>query len=159
MTSFVGTSGHQAPEILQYQPYTPAVDIWSVGCILFRLWSGKTLFPSPAELFEYVYQPGGSKTQNLKKTLLEQGIESGAAPDLVTKLLQINPEARPSAEAALSHVWLNNLSGVETQKITQELYDHFVEVLSRGVLQRFINVPPAEDPSDGETISFIYLLW
>lgn len=46
LTEYVATRWYRAPEImLSSRSYTKAVDIWSVGCTLFEMLSGKPLFP------------------------------------------------------------------------------------------------------------------
>ena len=46
MTEYVATRWYRAPEImLTFQEYTKAIDVWSVGCILAEMLSGKPLFP------------------------------------------------------------------------------------------------------------------
>ena len=46
MTEYVATRGYRAPEImLTFKEYTKAIDVWSVGCILAEMLSGKPLFP------------------------------------------------------------------------------------------------------------------
>jgi serine/threonine protein kinase len=40
----VGTTGYQAPEILQNQYYTKQVDVWSLGVITFALMNKKLPF-------------------------------------------------------------------------------------------------------------------
>lgn len=46
MTGYVATRWYRAPEImLNWMHYTQTVDIWSVGCIMAELITGKTLFP------------------------------------------------------------------------------------------------------------------
>lgn len=44
LTSIKGTPLYMAPELVQEKPYTPAVDIWSMGVILFELFVGKPPF-------------------------------------------------------------------------------------------------------------------
>ncbi|MED6278821.1 Mitogen-activated protein kinase 13, partial [Characodon lateralis] len=45
MTGYVVTRWYRAPEvILNWMHYTQTVDIWSVGCIMAEMISGKTLF-------------------------------------------------------------------------------------------------------------------
>ena len=43
---YVATRWYRAPEImLTFKQYTKAIDVWSVGCILAEMLSGKPLFP------------------------------------------------------------------------------------------------------------------
>uniref|UniRef100_A0A7N8YMG7 mitogen-activated protein kinase n=1 Tax=Mastacembelus armatus TaxID=205130 RepID=A0A7N8YMG7_9TELE len=46
MTGYVATRWYRAPEImLNWMHYNMTVDIWSVGCIMAELLTGRTLFP------------------------------------------------------------------------------------------------------------------
>ncbi|KAI5693213.1 hypothetical protein M8J75_011151 [Diaphorina citri] len=46
MTGYVATRWYRAPEImLNWMHYNQTVDIWSVGCIMAELITGRTLFP------------------------------------------------------------------------------------------------------------------
>ncbi|GAX23152.1 hypothetical protein FisN_33Lh044 [Fistulifera solaris] len=54
LTNKVITLWYRPPEILVgTQEYGPAVDIWSVGCILAELFLGKPLFPGKTELDQF----------------------------------------------------------------------------------------------------------
>lgn len=45
MTGYVVTRWYRAPEvILSWMHYNQTVDIWSVGCIMAEMLTGKTLF-------------------------------------------------------------------------------------------------------------------
>lgn len=45
MTSYVATRWYRAPEILLgSKKYSKAVDMWSIGCIMGEIITGKTLF-------------------------------------------------------------------------------------------------------------------
>jgi len=51
MTEYVATRWYRAPEILLGSTkYTKAVDMWSIGCILGELISGKAIFPGNSTL-------------------------------------------------------------------------------------------------------------
>ncbi|OXG87353.1 extracellular signal-regulated kinase 1/2 [Cryptococcus neoformans D17-1] len=46
MTEYVATRWYRAPEVmLSFRMYTKSIDVWSVGCILAEMLSGKPLFP------------------------------------------------------------------------------------------------------------------
>lgn len=46
LTEYVATRWYRAPEImLTFQEYTTAIDVWSVGCIMAEMLSGRALFP------------------------------------------------------------------------------------------------------------------
>lgn len=52
MTEYVATRWYRAPEImLTFKEYTKAIDVWSVGCILAEMLSGKPLFPGKDCMF------------------------------------------------------------------------------------------------------------
>ena len=47
--TYVQSRYYRAPEVILRIPYTPKVDIWSVGCILAELFTGNPLFPGNNE--------------------------------------------------------------------------------------------------------------
>ena len=89
--SFVGTPNYMSPEVFLRQPQTFAVDLWALGCILFKILTGTLAFP-------------GGEQQVVEKNILtrninwpKEGIEKlidPASMDLIDKLLQINPNDR-----------------------------------------------------------------
>lgn len=68
MTEYVATRWYRAPEImLTFKEYTKAIDVWSVGCILAEMLSGKPLFP------------GKDCTCDTLSYLFEKSLNSGLA--------------------------------------------------------------------------------
>ncbi|KAF8162657.1 kinase-like domain-containing protein [Crassisporium funariophilum] len=45
ITPYLVSRFYRAPEIILGVPYDPSLDIWSMGCTLFELYTGKILFP------------------------------------------------------------------------------------------------------------------
>jgi 3-phosphoinositide dependent protein kinase-1 len=43
--TMVGTVNYMAPEMIQESESTCATDLWALGCILFKMYTGKVPFP------------------------------------------------------------------------------------------------------------------
>ena len=60
MTGYVATRWYRAPEImLNWMHYSQTVDIWSVGCIMAELLTGRPLFPGDdrkSDLLPFTFQ-------------------------------------------------------------------------------------------------------
>jgi p38 MAP kinase len=55
MTGYVATRYYRAPEVmLNWQTYDVAMDIWSAGCILAEMLTGKPLFPGKDHIDQFV---------------------------------------------------------------------------------------------------------
>lgn len=126
MTEYVVTRWYRPPEILlaPNRPYSEAIDLWSIGCILAELIRRKPLFPGKTHanqvqlIFEVMgYRSGqdlgfplsAEATLFLEKRCRYMGVPlKQAAPDatdealmMMSALLQIDPQRRPSAAEAL----------------------------------------------------------
>eukprot|EP01119_Soliformovum_irregulare_P025144 TRINITY_DN9231_c0_g1_i1.p1 TRINITY_DN9231_c0_g1~~TRINITY_DN9231_c0_g1_i1.p1 ORF type:complete len:709 (+),score=224.65 TRINITY_DN9231_c0_g1_i1:64-2190(+) len=44
LSTYVQSRSYRAPEVILGLPYSSKIDLWSLGCILAELWSGKVLF-------------------------------------------------------------------------------------------------------------------
>lgn len=53
--TYIQSRFYRAPEIMLGIPYTPAIDMWSLGCILAELYSGQPLWPGESEKDQFLY--------------------------------------------------------------------------------------------------------
>lgn len=125
LTDYVATRWYRAPEILLGSTsYTKGVDLWSVGCILGELLSGKPIFPGTStmnqldRIMEVTGRPTAEDVEAIKSpfaaTMLESLPMSRARPfremfssasaealDLLRLCTQFNPLKRQPAKEAL----------------------------------------------------------
>jgi calcium/calmodulin-dependent protein kinase I len=109
-----GTLGFMAPEVLvqhglldsaefgEVREYTVAVDIWSLGEIIFRALTNEP--PFPKGLASYIKEPSSYPFEAINNANLHL-----SAGKFVWNLLRAMPADRPTAEAALRHPWLASL--------------------------------------------------
>uniref|UniRef100_A0A915PBX4 mitogen-activated protein kinase n=1 Tax=Meloidogyne floridensis TaxID=298350 RepID=A0A915PBX4_9BILA len=116
MTGYVATRWYRAPEImLNWMHYTQTVDIWSVGCIMAELITGKTLFPgadhidqltrimskiSSEEARNYIRNMPRIERKNFKSFFQAATPE---AVDFLERTLNLDPDYRPTAAQAMEH--------------------------------------------------------
>ncbi|TRM62283.1 kinase-like domain-containing protein [Schizophyllum amplum] len=130
MTEYVATRWYRAPEVmLTFKEYTRAIDMWSVGCVLAEMLSGKPLFPgrdyhhqlsiildilgtpslddfyaiTSQRSREYIRALPFRKKKNFRHLFPNA---SPMAVDLVEQLLTFSPKRRIDVEQALKHPYL-----------------------------------------------------
>ena len=53
--TYIQSRFYRAPEIILGIAYTPAIDVWSLGCILVELFTGHPLWPGESELDQLIH--------------------------------------------------------------------------------------------------------
>lgn len=92
-----------APEILTGE-YDNRVDIWSLGCVLIEMGSGKE--PWAEEEFEHPFRALFTIGNTDKLPKLPDNISPGCK-DFMLQCLQRDPSRRPDARTLLKHEWLS----------------------------------------------------
>lgn len=112
LQTFAGSQGYMAPEIWGYSDartskYTNAVDIWSLGCVVYAMITGEPPFPETPDFLKYIQREITFPATKLKNI-------PSMATEFITSLLVPRPQDRLTAETALQHPWLAVEQGSET---------------------------------------------
>lgn len=122
------TLWYRAPELLlECKEYGPAVDMWSIGCIMAQIILEMPLFEveNESEMIETIFKILGTPTdESLRKAkrfpsqleeyehdpnifnhLFPELCEDGI--DFISRLLEVNPSKRITSQEALNHPYLN----------------------------------------------------
>ena len=100
--TIVGSNIYMAPEVLRAN-YNESCDLWSIGVILYILLIGKPPFNGKNQnAISFAIKKGKYDILNAQYESLSQN-----AKDLISKLLQYDPEERITAKEALNHPWFN----------------------------------------------------
>nr|ALF99798.1 mitogen activated protein kinase p38 [Urechis unicinctus] len=150
MTGYVATRWYRAPEImLNWMRYNQTVDIWSVGCIMAELLTGKPLFPGTDHIDQLTKTmrvtgtPGPEllakitseearryimSLPKMKKKPFKQLLQRANpyAVDLLEHMLELDPDTRITAEQALAHPYLRQYADPSDEP-SSEVYDQSFE--------------------------------
>lgn len=98
------TLWYRAPEILLAQPYGPAVDIWSTGCVIAEMLTANPLFKahSEIEMLQLILRSSPNGMQADEKCLAE--IKHSDLRELIAACLE-HPQRRVTAQRALHLPW------------------------------------------------------
>lgn len=131
-TNRVITLWYRPPELLLgEEKYTPAIDIWSCGCILAELFTKKPLFQADRELHQLDaisricgtpgptnwpgveslpnYQMMKMRKQYRRRLREDFAFLPNLACDLLDHMLTLDPSRRCTAQEAIDSPWLRNI--------------------------------------------------
>uniref|UniRef100_A0A665U0I1 mitogen-activated protein kinase n=1 Tax=Echeneis naucrates TaxID=173247 RepID=A0A665U0I1_ECHNA len=110
MTGYVATRWYRAPEImLNWMHYNMTVDIWSVGCIMAELLTGRTLFPGTDHIDQLklimmlVGTPGPELLMKISSECVSSQSYARFSVDLLERMLVLDTDKRITAAEALAH--------------------------------------------------------
>ncbi|XP_050227526.1 mitogen-activated protein kinase 20-like [Mercurialis annua] len=145
-TDYVATRWYRAPELCGsfYSKYTPAIDIWSIGCIFAEVLTGKPLFPGKNVVHQLdlmtdllgtpsldtISRVRNEKARRYLTSMRKKQPVSFAqkfpnadplALRLLERLLAFDPKDRPTAEEALADPYFKGLAKVEREPSCQPI--------------------------------------
>ncbi|XP_074566433.1 mitogen-activated protein kinase 10-like isoform X2 [Curcuma longa] len=145
-TDYVATRWYRAPELCGsfFSKYTPAIDIWSIGCIFAEVLTGKPLFPGKNVVHQLdlmtdlLGTPSLDTISRVRNEKARKYLSSmrkkqpvplaqkfpNADPSglkLLERLLAFDPKDRPTAEEALADPYFKGLAKVEREPSCQPI--------------------------------------
>ncbi|XP_027333898.1 mitogen-activated protein kinase 10-like isoform X2 [Abrus precatorius] len=145
-TDYVATRWYRAPELCGsfYSRYTPAIDMWSIGCIFAEVLIGKPLFPGKNVVHQLDLMTDLLGTPSLDTISLVRNDKARRyltsmrkkqpvpfaqkfptadplALQLLERLLAFDPKDRPTAEEALADPYFKGLAKVEREPSCQPI--------------------------------------
>ncbi|CAH0555505.1 unnamed protein product [Brassicogethes aeneus] len=94
--TIIGTCNYLAPEVCDGKPYDVKSDIWSLGCILYELCALEKMFEGT--LSNVVLSIANGKIKCVNTAFYGDEMQ-----DLITMMLQVNPDHRPDTKALMCH--------------------------------------------------------
>jgi len=124
-TTYVGTRGYQAPELLKNQKYTNACDIFSMGVILFILLAGYPPFEAAHKTDKW-YRPLATKDPE-KFWHVHRGAKiDDEAKKLIQGMLSYRPNSRMTLDEIIAHKWYTG-GTVEKSKLKEKVLERFLQ--------------------------------
>uniref|UniRef100_A0A8D2ZSP8 Serine/threonine-protein kinase DCLK2 n=1 Tax=Scophthalmus maximus TaxID=52904 RepID=A0A8D2ZSP8_SCOMX len=121
-----GTPTYVAPEIISESGYGLKVDIWAAGVINYILLCGFPPFRSESNLQEDLFDQILLGRLDFPSPYWDNITDS--AKELIGKMLQVNVEARYTAQDVLSHSWVTDDAVMENNmmmEVSGKLKTHF----------------------------------
>ena len=106
LSEICGTHGYISPEVLLYKRYFHNTDVWSLGVVLYGLFTDQLLFENITK-----NQAGRNQINNFRN-IYEHSLQikkiDDDAVDLIDKMLQKNPASRISIKDILKHKFIQD---------------------------------------------------
>ncbi|KAF7987395.1 hypothetical protein HCN44_003157 [Aphidius gifuensis] len=105
----VGTEAYMAPEVFMKNDSGRAADIWSIGCCVIEMSSGKRPWNDYNTRGQIMFKVGMGENPKIPDNITNDEV------DFLHKCLQRNPKDRPTANALLSHMFIRNFGDIHIE--------------------------------------------
>ncbi|KAL8167615.1 hypothetical protein V2J09_009114 [Rumex salicifolius] len=145
-TDYVATRWYRAPELCGsfFTKYTPAIDVWSIGCVFAEVLTGQPLFPGKSVIHQLdlitnlLGTPSSEiiswvRNDKARKYLMDMRKKNPVpfsqkfpnvdplALRLLERMLSFDPRHRPTAEEALADPYFRGLAKAEREPASQQI--------------------------------------
>jgi serine/threonine protein kinase len=130
--TLVGSQRYMAPEVLSpgdSDGHTASVDLWALGCVVYRMVTGGLPFPTVHEVNCYRFGLRNFPGQELELVNL-----SNAGITFIESLVKADPEKRATAELALKSDWIT--SGPSGFQVTTSLESYLRTIRAKPTSNR-----------------------
>jgi serine/threonine protein kinase len=100
-SSMAGTPYFMAPEVVKCEQYGVQADVWSIGCCVIQMLSGKPPYHRCDNQFAVMFQVSKGEVDSYIPTDLPPAVD-----DFIRQCTRLNPAERPSVSELLQHPWL-----------------------------------------------------
>uniref|UniRef100_A0A7S2U0C5 Protein kinase domain-containing protein n=1 Tax=Lotharella oceanica TaxID=641309 RepID=A0A7S2U0C5_9EUKA len=135
MTTACGTPGYVAPEVLKKEKYNEAVDIWSLGVILYILLCGFP--PFYHEKTQKLYQQIKSGSYDFPEKYWKD--ITPEAKELIRRMLTVDPAKRITIPQILQHPWISG-SAASNRKFGKGHGERLRKLQARRKLRKTIQI-------------------
>uniref|UniRef100_A0A8D8B413 Mitogen-activated protein kinase kinase kinase 4 n=1 Tax=Culex pipiens TaxID=7175 RepID=A0A8D8B413_CULPI len=122
LKGYVGTQAYMAPEVFtktNSEGHGRAADIWSVGCVVIEICSGKRPWHQFDSNFQIMFKVGMGESPEIPDCLSEEG------HDFVESCLQHDPKLRKSAGELLQHNFCKVSDDSPTVELDKQIRNSF----------------------------------
>merc|ERR1719499_965956 len=144
-TTWVGTKGYQAPEMILNRPFSYKADIFSAGVVVFTLLTGHQPFKTAAASDPWYKCIAAKKTHKFWRSHPDDKL-SAPCMNIIESMIAYQPKERWEIDQLKQHQWVNPQSP-EPPLSPEELYKNMIQLHKRAVRKKM------QDPKRQERIA------
>ena len=109
--SVAGTPHYMAPEVVTNQGHGVEADVWSLGCCVIQMLTGKPPYSSFDNQYAIMFQVSKG---DIEAQIPKAGNVPAEAVDFIRQCCRMRPADRPTTAQLLRHPWILSVAGAAT---------------------------------------------